>query len=86
MRGWPVEMPGRGTHCGGAAAAHVVHPGVGLGSPVRRGPDGSGLSAADDMQEVNSMKPVNDVKLRMMCVRVPKALRGMVRWMAKRRA
>lgn len=77
-------MAGRGlrVHRRGAAAAFVVHPGMGLGGRVRRGAHRGRVAADLNLQEVNVLK---EMKVRMVCIRVPRALRGVVRLIAKKR-
>ena len=66
-------------HQCGLAAAVFVHPGLGLGSHVRRCAGMCRLGTYIKLQEVKCMR------VRMVCIRLPKFMGGSVRMMAGRR-
>ena len=63
----------------GSAAVVPVHTRLGLGGAGGRCADLRRLGADLDLQEVRRMK------VRMVCIRVPRFMGGMLRWMAGRR-
>lgn len=64
---------------GGADCAAAVHPGVGVGGAAWRGA-GNRRAGADLCGE-----EVTEMRVRMVCVKVPKPLRGVVRFLVKKR-
>ena len=74
-----MENAGVRVHQRGIAAAVSVHPGVGV---VRAGGRDAGLrrlGADFNLQEVINMR------VRMVCIHLPKVLGGVVKWMSGRR-
>lgn len=74
-----MEAVGLRAHQRGIAAAVSVHPRLGMGSTGRYDAGVRRLGAHIDLQEVKSMR------VRMVCIHLPKALGSVVRWMASRR-
>ena len=74
-----MEAVGLRTHQRGIAAAVSVHPQLGMGSTGRYDAGVRRMGAYIDLQEVKSMR------VRMVCIHLPKALGSVVRWMASRR-
>ena len=84
-RQWVICTGQRADDCGhragggGADCADAVHPGVGVGGAAWRGA-GNRRAGADLCGE-----EVTEMRVRMVCVKVPKPLRGVVRFLVKKR-
>ena len=74
-----MEAAGLRAHQRGIAAIVSVHPQLGMGGTGRHDAGVCRLGAHIDLQEVKSMR------VRMVCIHLPKALGSVVRWMASRR-
>lgn len=69
----------RSADCGGIAAAVPVHTGLGVDHCGGRGADCAGLRADQTLGEVKQ------VRVRMVCVRLPRFVGGMIRLLRARR-
>ena len=76
----PLPLHGVSVHHGRFAAAVSVYSRLGLGCADGCGADLRRLGSYIKLQEVM------DVKVRMVCVRLPRCLSGVVRFLARRRA